>query len=239
MALRLAEVEPRDYEYLITPTGNELPVMLEHWKRLAELLGKPLTVRTMGMSLNRAIREQKMIPNHAARWCTRILKIEVAEQYFCANAPCTSYVGLRADEDEQKRVGMYGEIVGLTKRYPLREWGWGLKEVLSYLESRCVSIPARTDCALCFYQKIGEWWNLANVKGEYMTTVIDRILMADCKPSELRRRSVAISNALFIAAESGINAAHEHLCLVMREAESGEFTIKRAPNGDVLENSNS
>lgn len=160
LALRLAETEPRDYEYLITPTGNELPEMIDHWKKLAELLGKPLTVRTMGLGLSAAIRAQNMIPNFRARWCTRILKIQVAEMFFVVNAPCTSYVGLRADEDETKRVGMYGEIEGLTKRYPLREWGWNLKTVLSYLESRGVSIPARTDCAWCFYQKIGEWWNL-------------------------------------------------------------------------------
>ncbi len=30
MALRLAKVEPRDYEYVITPTGDELPEMIEH-----------------------------------------------------------------------------------------------------------------------------------------------------------------------------------------------------------------
>lgn len=31
LALRLQEVEPREYDYLITPTGNELPEMFEHW----------------------------------------------------------------------------------------------------------------------------------------------------------------------------------------------------------------
>jgi hypothetical protein len=30
MALRLAEIEPCDYEYLIAPTGNELPEMFDH-----------------------------------------------------------------------------------------------------------------------------------------------------------------------------------------------------------------
>lgn len=158
MALRLAEVEPRDYEYLITPTGNELPEMFAHWKRLAEMLGKPLTVLTCGKSLQRLIADMRMIPNFRARWCTRILKIEVAEQYLCAVAPAISYVGLRADEKE--RVGMYGEIESVEKRYPLREWGWKLADVRNYLESKCVTIPARTDCAWCFFQRIGEWWNL-------------------------------------------------------------------------------
>lgn len=160
LALRLAEVEPREYEYLITPTGNELPMMIDHWKRLAELLGKPLTVRTTGQGLVAVIKKNGVIPNHAIRWCTRTLKIEVAQMYFAVNTPCVSYVGLRADEDETVRRGMYGEIEGLTKRYPLREWRWKLKDVLAYLESKQVSIPARTDCALCFHQRIGEWWNL-------------------------------------------------------------------------------
>lgn len=158
MALRLAEIEPREYEYLITPTGNELPVMIDHWKNLSSLLGKPLKVLTCGKSLKRLILDQNMIPNYRVRWCTRILKIEVAEQYLCSISPAVSYVGLRADEEE--RQGMYGEIEGLTKRYPLREWGWGLKEVLNYLECKGVRIPARTDCAWCFFQRIGEWWNL-------------------------------------------------------------------------------
>ncbi len=41
MALRLAEIEPRDYAYVITPTGNELPEMIAHWRKLMDLLGKP------------------------------------------------------------------------------------------------------------------------------------------------------------------------------------------------------
>src|SRR5512137_1476171 len=40
MALGLAEQEPDEYEYCYTPTGRELPVMLDHWKRLECLLGK-------------------------------------------------------------------------------------------------------------------------------------------------------------------------------------------------------
>lgn len=51
--------------------------------------------------------------------------------------------------------------------------------------------------------------------------------MADCAPSEFRRRSVAISNALWIAHRDGIGAAHKHLLAVVAEAESGEFTRVR------------
>jgi len=34
LALALHEREPRDYDYVITPTGNELPAMKVHWAKL-------------------------------------------------------------------------------------------------------------------------------------------------------------------------------------------------------------
>lgn len=150
LALRLREVEPRDYEYLITPTGNELPEMNEHWRRLETLLGKPLTVLKPfpGDGLLALIQQQNALPNFRQRWCTRILKIEPTIAWLKANSPCIQYVGLRADEDE--RVGIYGDIPGVSQRYPLREWGWGIEDVWRYLAEQGVKIPQRTDCAWCY-----------------------------------------------------------------------------------------
>jgi len=42
LALRLMEVEPKPYQFCITPTGRELPEMVEHWAKLGCLLGSPL-----------------------------------------------------------------------------------------------------------------------------------------------------------------------------------------------------
>jgi 3'-phosphoadenosine 5'-phosphosulfate sulfotransferase (PAPS reductase)/FAD synthetase len=42
MALWLNENEPRDYTWVCTPTGDELPEMFEHWRKLGNLLGKKL-----------------------------------------------------------------------------------------------------------------------------------------------------------------------------------------------------
>jgi 3'-phosphoadenosine 5'-phosphosulfate sulfotransferase (PAPS reductase)/FAD synthetase len=92
------------------------------------------------------------------RWCTRQLKIEPTKAYLLAYAPAVNYVGLRADEEE--REGIYGEIAGVTQRYPLRELGWGINEVWAFLRERGIAIPKRTDCELCFFQRIGEWWDL-------------------------------------------------------------------------------
>ena len=160
MVLRLQEVEPwNDYEFVITPTGDELPTMYEHWKRLGDLLGKPLTPITSGYSLQGLIRKWDALPNWRQRWCTRVLKIEPFNAYLLEAAPAVSYVGLRADE-EGREGAVYGGVDGIEQRFPLREWGWGLSEVLEYLDRRGVTIPERTDCARCFFQQVGEWYEL-------------------------------------------------------------------------------
>lgn len=160
MALRLAEVEPRDYIYVCTPTGDELPDMIDHWLRLGELLGRPLVPVTTGKSLSGLIRHFKALPNNRMRWCTRMLKIEPYYRWLVEHAPAVSYVGLRADEEGRQGMS-FPEISGSIKvRFPMREWGWGERDVWEYLDKRNVSIPARTDCARCYHQTLGEWWRL-------------------------------------------------------------------------------
>jgi 3'-phosphoadenosine 5'-phosphosulfate sulfotransferase (PAPS reductase)/FAD synthetase len=158
MALRLAEVEPRDYVYVCTPTGNEPAAMFDHWKHLSALLGTPLTP-VIGGTLDSIIAEQEAIPNFRMRFCTRMLKIAPFAAWLTQHEPCTAYVGLRADEDE-RAGGDYLDVPNVTMRYPMREWGWKIGHVLSYLESRDVQIPARTDCQLCFFQRLTEWHTL-------------------------------------------------------------------------------
>ena len=153
LALRLREVEPRDYVYLCTPTGDELPEMVAHWARLEALLGQPIRRVTSG-TLASWIEHFQALPSWRMRWCTRLLKIEPTIAFLTAHAPVTHYVGLRADE--ATREGIYGDHAAVT-RYPLREWGWGLREVRAYLRERGVMIPARTDCARCYGQRLDEW----------------------------------------------------------------------------------
>jgi hypothetical protein len=158
MADRLVEAEPRDYEFICNETGDELPEMRAHWAMLERRFGKPLKRISYPGGLNALIEEQGMLPNFRARWCTRILKIEPTIEYF-ASLPKGSvlYIGLRADE-EDREGGLYGDDV--TVDYPMRRWGWGLAEVYAYLEERGICIPARTDCARCYGQRLGEWRNL-------------------------------------------------------------------------------
>ncbi|MEE8470089.1 MAG: phosphoadenosine phosphosulfate reductase family protein [Dehalococcoidia bacterium] len=159
MALRLAEVEPQDYDFICTPTGDELPDMVEHWVRLGKLLGKPIRPVVTGVSLGSLIEKWDALPNWRMRWCTRVLKIEPFQAILLKSAPAVCYVGIRADEMDREGVD-FETIGGITRRFPLQEWGWGLKEVIDYLDEREIEIPPRTDCAVCFFQTIEEWHDL-------------------------------------------------------------------------------
>lgn len=154
LALLLNEREPRDYEYLCTPTGDELPTMIAHWNGLEVLLGKSIT-RLSNHTLDFWINEFQALPNWRQRWCTRLLKIEPTIAWLKANVPVTMYVGLRADEEE--RGGIYGDIEGVSFRFPLREWDIAEQDVWRYLAKNGIDIPKRTDCARCYGQRLAEW----------------------------------------------------------------------------------
>ncbi len=155
LALRMKEVWPDlDPWYVCTPTGDELPPMKAHWALLEQLLGKPITRVGCGIDLVTLTKREKMLPNFRARFCTRILKVVPYQFWMQQHAPAVSYIGLRADEEG--RVGI--ETDKFECVYPFREWGWGYGHVIEYLKAKGVEVPARTDCARCFYQTLHEWW---------------------------------------------------------------------------------
>jgi len=158
LALRLAEVEPRDYEYICTPTGAELPEMQVHWDRLESLLGRPLNRLTTGRTLQGLVVIQKALPNWRMRWCTRMLKIEPFEGHIIQNMPCVVHVGIRADEVEEREGVAWETFLGVERRYDLVRWGWGIPEVVGYCRQRGAEPPPRTDCDCCFFQTIYEWY---------------------------------------------------------------------------------
>lgn len=163
LALALVEKEPRPYNFVCTPTGDELPEMFEHWRKLGTLLGSKI-IPVMGGTLNSVIEKQNALPNFRMRFCTRMLKIEPYGRFLPSVLPAVSYVGLRADEDREgiQHGGDFLPVTEtrLTQRYPLQEWGWGIADVIGYLKERGVTVPDRTDCARCPFQKLGEWFNL-------------------------------------------------------------------------------
>lgn len=152
-ALALA-MRPR---YLFhTPTGNELPGVQEHIDDIAQRCAAQV-ITPNGPTLGALIDTMRALPNPLMRWCTRMIKVQPAIDWMGDNPEYRLAVGLRADEDT--REGIYDLPV---ERYwfPLREWGWGLREVNACLRKHGVMVPVRTDCAVCPYQRLGEWYRL-------------------------------------------------------------------------------
>lgn len=161
LSVLLKRKEPRVYNYVCTPTGDELPPMFAHWRLLGQSLGRRI-IPVMGGTLRQAVREQKMLPNFRDRFCTRIIKIEPYREVLkelALIAPVVSYVGLRFDE-EGRAGGAYGDIDGIEMRFPLREWEMGETEVQAGLAEEGIACPDRTDCARCYHQRLGEWYEL-------------------------------------------------------------------------------
>lgn len=139
IALRLSELNPNvDYVYVCTPTGDELPEMFAHWRNLGDILGKQI-LPVISKTLNKLVDEQGTIPNWRMRFCTRMLKIEPYAEWLIKQKQehdkITSYVGLRADEPEREG-GDYADIPGVKMVFPMRDWGWGINDVLGYLKSK-------------------------------------------------------------------------------------------------------
>lgn len=85
-----------------------------------------------------------------------MIKIQPCIAWLKAHPGSVLCVGLRADEEE--RSGMYGAYA--SYRFPLREWNWGINEVLAYAAEHELQVPPRTDCALCYDQRLIDWRNL-------------------------------------------------------------------------------
>jgi 3'-phosphoadenosine 5'-phosphosulfate sulfotransferase (PAPS reductase)/FAD synthetase len=161
MALMLHEMG-EDFVLLHTPTGNELPPLQAHIDKVLEITGAKLVIPDC-KDLYTWVKHYNALPNPRMRWCTRLIKIEPCIVHLLKHPGSTLLVGLRADEEE--REGLYGPYA--TYRYPLREWGWGIEDVVEYCKSQSVHVPTRTDCAICPYQRLGEWYDLWKNWPEY------------------------------------------------------------------------
>lgn len=159
MVLAMQERGERLDALFTTPTGDELPELWAHWQDIADRVGVPV-VTPQAPTLAEVIESQKMLPNHRARFCTRMIKIAPAVAWVARKTlegfDVTMCVGLRADEEERKGI----IDARINTRFPLREYGMGLAGVHGFLRERGIKVPKRTDCARCPYQKLGEWWDL-------------------------------------------------------------------------------
>lgn len=159
MAVLLTEQHPEiAFEWVCTPTGNEPPEWYAHMRELRDRIGPIRPIMYPG-GLAALIAKYNALPNWRQRWCTRVLKIEPFAAYLIQSSPAKFYVGLRADE-ETREGGDYQNVPSVEMIFPLREAQMGISEVYNFLAERGITIPTRTDCMVCFFQRLIEWWEL-------------------------------------------------------------------------------
>jgi 3'-phosphoadenosine 5'-phosphosulfate sulfotransferase (PAPS reductase)/FAD synthetase len=154
MALLMAE-RGEAFSLLFTPAGDEPVDLFAHVYAVAASIGREV-IEPPNKPLDFWIDFHQALPNWRMRWCTRQIKIQPCIDWLTEHPGTTLCVGLRADEEA--RQGIYGDHA--TYRYPLREEGWSEADVLVYLARRGVAVPRRTNCELCYGQRLSEWWEL-------------------------------------------------------------------------------
>ena len=194
MAVLLTEQHPEiEFMWVCTPTGNEPPEWFAHMRALRERIGTIYPIMRPG-GLRGLIEHYNALPNWRQRWCTRQLKIEPFAEFLMKNSPARFYVGLRADE-EKREGGDYQQVPNVEMVFPLRDAGMGLSEVRQFLAERSIIIPRRTDCMLCFFQRLIEWYELwrdnpeAYAEGEQFEALTGHTFRSpgrDTQPTSLR-----------------------------------------------------
>jgi len=135
---------------VFTDTGAEFPEMYGHIEKFEKVTGREvIRLKSKEGSLLDYMRRTKFMPGHAARYCTRIFKIEPFEKFTDTYA-----VAIRADENRKGNTS--DKVI-----YPLREMGIGLMDVIQIcteydLLPRYPVYMARGGCVNCYYKRKSE-----------------------------------------------------------------------------------
>lgn len=153
LALLLPEAIP-----VFTDTGWESAHRYAHLDKFEAVTGRQVIRLKKEETLPEYIARTKFFPGFNARFCTRMWKIEVFNEYLIDKLPCSLLIGLRADEPEDERTGNETLINGLTIQYPLREQGYRRIDCIRLciewgLLPRTVAWEARGGCLGCYFKR--------------------------------------------------------------------------------------
>lgn len=156
LALLMPDATP-----VFTDTGDEFDELYTHIQRFEAVTGRKVHKLIQREDLPQYVLRSKFLPNHGARFCTRMFKIEPMNSFLRDNLPAELMIGLRADEPEDKRVGNLTEIPDLDISYPLRKQGVTLADCIRVclehdLLPRYPVYMARGGCKGCFYKRKSE-----------------------------------------------------------------------------------
>jgi len=154
-----------DFILLFTDTQAEADGTLQAIERLEAYVNKPVTRITAQDSLYELIDEWNgYLPSGQSRYCTRILKTEVYEDFIEdlrgeSGKTVHSFVGIRADEPS--RTGFDSSMPWLISHFPMQSLGMTREDVFKVLEET-TGIPnfymhrSRSGCHICPFMRTSE-----------------------------------------------------------------------------------
>ncbi len=157
LAIYLHE-QGQDFELVFADTGAELPETYYMVTRVANVLGKKLTVVSNGTFYQHLANYGFLLPAPFCRWCTRLLKQVPQDAFFRMQGEPTVAVGIRADEAHRM-----AEKPGVVR--PLVESGFDKRAVHDLCRRYDLLSPvyewrSNVSCFCCFFQKKSDWLGL-------------------------------------------------------------------------------
>ena len=154
-----------DFEMVFSDTGAELPEVYWLLPRLAQRVGKKLTVVSGGSFFQWLVQYGYLLPGPRIRWCTRALKQTPQDRYFESVGAESVAIGIRADEPRRLYTYARPKAGKSAFVYPLAEAGMSKKDVKALCQKHDLLSPvyewrSNVSCYCCFFQRTTDWRGL-------------------------------------------------------------------------------
>jgi 3'-phosphoadenosine 5'-phosphosulfate sulfotransferase (PAPS reductase)/FAD synthetase len=154
-----------DFEMVFADTGAELPEVYWLLPRLAQYVGKRLTVVSNGSFFMWLNNQGWYLPGPRVRWCTRLLKQVPQDNYFKAIEAEEVCLGIRADEPQRANLDTRPRCGNHYFVYPLVDAGMDKKDVKALCNKHGLLNPvyqwrSNVSCFCCFFQRGRDWRGL-------------------------------------------------------------------------------
>lgn len=170
----LAILKAKDWQCIFADTGDEFPQVYEFLERVERKLRiKIIRVQRQNETLRDYELRAKYFPNAAARYCTRMFKIQPIEKFLEQHKPYELALALRYDE--RWRTGNTDSYA----IYPLIEMGFTRRDVVRICEEHDL-VPHypwymnRGGCYSCFFKSKRELVGFVRAEPELTQDLIRR-----------------------------------------------------------------
>jgi hypothetical protein len=158
-------------EAIYVDHGCDWPETREYVRMIARKY--PVTILEPG-SLYDYAWGYKMVPSPMIRWCTKIFKVTVVNEYV--KKPCWMWIGFSLEE--AKRANMTCEH-GIEYRWPLIEQEIDREGCKEIIRKANLPVPIKSGCYFCPYQTIKQWKELRHKHPDLF-----------CKAEQLEKRNM-------------------------------------------------